>query len=134
MSNEQSYACETKTVKWNDGVEFYTKRWIPAPSTTPRALVIFLHGFAEHVERYNHVWSLFAKRDIEVFGYDQRGFGRSGPSYGDTTLEQQMEDLIYAVQQERKRLDDSLGGDKVPIYLYGHSMVSDHIVSPFIHN
>jgi acylglycerol lipase len=68
-SDTSAYRSETQTVTWFDGVDFFTKRWMPNSSSTPRALVVFLHGFAEHVERYNEVWSLFAAHDIEVFGY-----------------------------------------------------------------
>lgn len=114
---------ETKTVLWHDGVEFFTKRWLPALSIKPRALVIFLHGFAEHIQRYDNVCELFAAKDLEIFGYDQRGFGKSGPHFGDTTIEQQMADLDYAIHEERKRLENLYGKNKIPIYLYGHSMV-----------
>ncbi|KAF2489732.1 alpha/beta-hydrolase [Lophium mytilinum] len=120
-SRDKSYT-ESTSVPWHDGVRFFTKRWIPRDPSPPRALVIFLHGFAEHVERYDHVWPRFAAQGIEVFGYDQRGFGRSGPRYGDTTLEKQVADLAYAIRTERKGLDERFEKRTVPIYLYGHSM------------
>ena len=95
---------------------------MPQTAKQPQALVIFLHGFAEHVERYDHVWPLFARNGIEVFGYDQRGAGESGPAHSDTTLRQQMEDLDRMVCRERQRLREA-GHKDVPLFLYSHSMV-----------
>ena len=129
-SAARKHGCRTenKKIPWRDEVIFYTKRWIPVPTSTPtaspRALIIFIHGFAEHIERYNHVWPQFAERNIEVYGFDQRGFGQSGPAHGDTTLGRQLQDIEFAIQQERMRLDGLWGDGIVPIYLYGHSMVS----------
>lgn len=70
------------------------------------------------------MWPRFVAQGFEILGYDQRGFGRTGPKYGDTTLEQQVMDLDYAIRKERKRLDEKFDNQKVPIFLYGHSMVS----------
>ena len=121
--NDVEFNIEEDISLWHDGVHFYTKRWLPRAPNAPRALLIVLHGLAEHIGRYNHVWPLFARRNIEVMGYDQRGFGKSGPTHGDTTLHESMTDLQYAIRQERSRLDER-GLQNVPIYLYGHSMVS----------
>ncbi|KAF2809120.1 alpha/beta-hydrolase [Mytilinidion resinicola] len=128
-STSDKFYNESISVLWHDGVEFFTKRWVPKDSSPPRALVIFLHGFAEHIERYDHVWPRFAAEGFEVFGYDQRGFGKTGPRYGDTTLEKQVADLEYAIQAERKRLDGGFDKETVPIYLYGHSMGGGIILS-----
>lgn len=123
-TSPQKFYTETKPVPWHDEVTFFTKRWIPKGLVSPRALIIFLHGFAEHIERYDHVWPLFVAHGFEVLGYDQRGFGKTGPTYGDTTMEQQVADLEYAIRTERKSLDERFDGKQVPIYLYGHSMVN----------
>lgn len=108
---------------WPDGVPFYSKRWSPVAAQTPRALLICLHGFAEHIGRYNDMMPKFTERGIEVYGYDQRGFGKSGPRHGDTTLRQAMDDLSHVLVQEREYLSKG-NGAKIPIFLYGHSMVS----------
>ena len=41
----------------------------------PLAQVLFVHGFSEHVERYD--FSEFASKGIQVTAFDQRGFGRT---------------------------------------------------------
>lgn len=66
---------------------------------------------------------MFAKSGIEVFAYDQRGAGLSGPKHGDTTLRQNMDDLRHMIRGERAKLNDR-GLKNIPIWLYGHSMVS----------
>lgn len=117
-----AYTIEETLSSWHDGVKFYVKRWIPQGSSPPRVLLIVLHGFAERIGRYDHVWPLFAKRNIEVMGYDLRGFGRSGPTHGDATLIENLTDLQYIIKEERSRLDER-GLQNVPVFLYGHSMV-----------
>lgn len=90
---------------------------------TPRALLICLYRFVEHIGRYDHMMPKLSEQNIEVLGYDQRGFGRSGPRHGDTTSRQAMSDLSYVFTQECERLS-ARERKKMPILLYGHSMVS----------
>ena len=118
---------ETCSEMWGDGTTFFTKRWTPVTPKDPRALIIFLHGFAEHVERYDDVWPVLVKRGFEVYGYDQRGFGKSSPRYGDTTLPQQVADLEFAVLREMGSLKKRYPNHKIPIFLYGHSMVDQNM-------
>lgn len=120
--SDAEFELDESTGHWPDGVKFFSKRWIPLSSQPPRALLIALHGFAEHVGRYDHVWPLFSRRNIEVFAYDQRGAGRSGPIHGDTTLNQNLTDLEYIIGQECQQLCNR-GLQDVPLFLYGHSMV-----------
>lgn len=121
-AQEGDFITEEQVTSYPDGVKLYTKRWTPIIQKAPRALVIALHGFAEHTGRYDHVWPLFARRGVEVLAYDRRGSGKSGPNHGDTTLDQDLSDLQHVTGQEYARLGsrDLL---RVPIFLYGHSMV-----------
>lgn len=76
----------------------------------------------------NHVVLLtrngFLLTFCQVFAFDQRGFGQTGPKYGETSLGRQLQDLEFAIITERKRADDTWGVNRVPLFLYGHSMVS----------
>lgn len=63
-----------------DRVKLYTKSWIPSGQV--KATVVFLHGFGEHVNRYNHVFDAFATAGIKVRAFDQRGFGQTGRKGG----------------------------------------------------
>lgn len=121
-SSEARYSGTEEHGEWSDGVKKFSKRWTPSSSRSPRAVLIALHGFAEHVGRYDHVWPVFAAQGIEVLGYDQRGFGRSGPTHGDTTLKQSAADLASLIEQEKARLMDN-GLPEIPLFIYAHSMV-----------
>jgi acylglycerol lipase len=37
-----------------------------------------VHGFGEHIARYDRMFSVFASQGIECYGYDQRGWGETG--------------------------------------------------------
>ncbi|KAF9012585.1 alpha beta-hydrolase [Cyathus striatus] len=92
------------------------------PSQPPIAVVLFIHGFAEHVHRYAHFHPLLASRGIAVFAFDQRGFGRTaldkekGSGYGRTSWEDQMRDIEWAVGVVREKWEG------VKVVLMGHSM------------
>ena len=41
----------------------------------PEAIVILIHGFGEHISRYDHVAEKFTAKDISVLGVDLIGHG-----------------------------------------------------------
>ena len=94
-------AAPAYTEAWLPGPEntqFYTRTY-PAASSPPRAIVLFVHGFAEHIGRYEWAHGEYAARGITVFAYDQRGFGRTAldktgksahSSYGRTSWREQL--------------------------------------------
>ncbi|KAF5384513.1 hypothetical protein D9757_006477 [Collybiopsis confluens] len=111
--------------------QFYTRTYRPSASPV-RALIVFLHGFQEHIGRYAHVHPLIAERGIAVFTFDQRGFGRTAldkdkrskkSSWGKTGWSDQMQDLDWAVQTAQKEFTG------VPVFLMGHSMGGGEVLS-----
>ena len=107
------------------GTQFFTRTY--RPSCPVKAAVVFVHGFAEHVARYEHVFPTWSSRGIAVFAYDQRGFGRTAldeqnkskhSSYAKTSWKEQLEDIEWAIQHTKQQFTG------VPVFLYGHSMVS----------
>lgn len=42
--------------------KFYTRDW--KPSGRPIATVVFVHGFAEHCDRYDHVFKEIAEAGV----------------------------------------------------------------------
>jgi len=118
----------------------FEETWLTGPQSTnfytrtyhhkdpPKAAVVFVHGFVEHIARYEHVFPVWAARGIAVFAYDQRGFGRTALGeedkrskdsvYGKTSWREQMEDVEWAVRHTREMFKE---GD-VPVFLYGQSM------------
>lgn len=93
-------------------------------------------GFIEHRARYINLFPLFAQANIGITAFDQRGYGETwtkhptpNKAHGNTTWNQQFQDVEDLVRIERKRLDDKYGAStQVPIYLMGHSMVSREVL------
>lgn len=60
------------------GLELYWQCW--RPSSEPRAVVALVHGVGEHSGRYMNLVGPLVDDGYAVYGYDQRGHGRSpGP-------------------------------------------------------
>ncbi len=98
-----------------DGLTLYTQHW--TPSTSPKALVLLVHGYGEHCGRYSHVADTIARQKASVYAYDQRGHGRSeGPSAYVDRFEQYCDDLDNFYHYVRRQTPE------VPLFLFGHSM------------
>ena len=53
----------------------YYQGWLP--EQTPKAMLLIVHGLAEHSGRYMNVVDYFVPRGYAVYGFDQRGHGKS---------------------------------------------------------
>ena len=107
---------EMTTFSWNtnDGIEIYAKRW---PVEKAKAVICLVHGYGEHINRYNHLASYFNQREIAVLGYDQRGHGNSKGKRGHTpSYEHLMEDVAQLL------IEAETAYPNTPVFLYGHSM------------
>lgn len=118
------------TEAWRPGplaTQFYTRKYTPPDGTSTRAVIVFVHGFAEHIARYIHFHPRLASKGIAVFAYDQRGFGLTAQdtegnksktsAYGKTCWKDQMLDIAWAIGEARKAFPG------IPVVLMGHSMV-----------
>ncbi|KAF8220578.1 alpha/beta-hydrolase [Tricholoma matsutake] len=117
----------------------YTEAWLPGPQTTQfytrtynttkgdaKAVIVFIHGFAEHVGRYTHFHLPLAEHGIAVFAFDLRGFGKTAldteghkskdSTYGKTSWLEQMADIEWALGHAKEAFP------RVPVFLAGHSM------------
>lgn len=56
-----------------DGAQLPFRRW--SPVGRPKAVIIALHGFSDHSAAWRLAGPWWAERGIEVWAYDQRGFG-----------------------------------------------------------
>ncbi|KAF9653756.1 alpha/beta-hydrolase [Thelephora ganbajun] len=110
------------------GTKFYTRTY---KADQPKALLVFVHGFAEHVGRYNHVHEKYPEKGITVFTYDARGFGKTAldaankskdSSYGKTSWKEQFGDIEWAIGQASKEVPG------VPTFLMGHSMGGGNVL------
>ncbi|KAK9446770.1 Alpha/Beta hydrolase protein [Limtongia smithiae] len=103
-----------------NGADFYTKIANPPDGVATIAKLLFNHGFAEHVERYEDFFRTVNAAGIATFAFDQRGAGRTSPNkkdWGHTDSVALFADLDYFVEKVVK--DDA---DGVPWFMIGFSM------------
>lgn len=89
------------------------REWVP--ESTPRAVVVLVHGIAEHSGRYERTGSLLSDAGFLVRSFDLIGFGATGGPRGDIT-----DWSLYHDQIERHLV--WARGQGVPVVLMGHSM------------
>ncbi|KAI0834191.1 hydrolase [Hypoxylon sp. FL0890] len=109
-----------------DGLSLHTKSWLP--STAPKAKLVAIHGFSDHIDRYDDFFPTLARRGIAVHGFDQRGWGKSvrkpadkGRSGPTATV---LADIAAFVRE--KALSDN---DGVPVFVLGHSMGGGEVLT-----
>jgi alpha-beta hydrolase superfamily lysophospholipase len=61
--------------KGQKNLTLYYQGWLP--EQTPKAVLLIVHGLAEHSGRYKNVVEYFVPKGYAVYGFDQRGHGRS---------------------------------------------------------
>ncbi len=91
-------------------------RWYPAPRST--AVLVFLHGLAEHTGRLEHVVADFGTRGFSCATFDLRGHGRSG---GRRHHVARFADYLDDLEHVLARMDE-LAPPSQPRFLVGHSL------------
>ncbi|MFC2010915.1 alpha/beta hydrolase [Chloroflexota bacterium] len=61
--------------KGRNDLNLYYQCWLPVDE--PKAILLVVHGLAEHSGRYSNLVNYFVPRGYGVYGYDQRGHGKS---------------------------------------------------------
>ncbi len=103
-------------------VKLYGQEWDHISST--RGVICLVHGYAEHIGRYEHVADYFARHGFTVFGYDLRGHGQSGGTRAHVdSFEQYINDLDLVLAQARQRHPG------LPMFLYGHSLGGSQVLT-----
>lgn len=95
----------------------------------PIAATILVHGFGEHIARYQHVAQKFAENNISVIGVDLPGHGKSKGKRG---VVNSIYDFFDCIDSEREYLREN--GHDLPLILYGHSMGGNIVANYLIHN
>ena len=97
------------------GVSLFEQWWLPADEM--QAMVVIVHGLAEHSGRYTHVAEYFCQRGYAIGIFDLFGHGKSGGkrSYIQS-FDLLMDDMEKFVERARGRAQ---GKD---LFLLGHSM------------
>ncbi len=97
-----------------DGTQLPLRRW--EPDTTPRGVVLALHGFNDYSDAFSGFGPWMAQNGIAVIAYDQRGFGaapQKGLWPGHDLLADDARDAVTAIA-------DANPG--VPVFALGESM------------
>ncbi|MEM0345291.1 MAG: alpha/beta hydrolase [Thermofilaceae archaeon] len=96
------------------GLATVAYKWLP--EAAPKALVVGVHGFAEHAGRYDHVGRYLAERGFALYMYDLRGHGRSETPRGYVErFDQFVEDTEAFVRYAHRETG-------ARTFLLGHSM------------
>lgn len=109
----------TEVTEWTfDGAQaqIAARSWA-APDSAPRYVAVLVHGYGEHIGRYDHVAEALVEHGAVVYGLDHMGHGRSG---GDRVLIHDfapvVADVDRVVTTAREAWPDR------PVVMIGHSM------------
>jgi alpha-beta hydrolase superfamily lysophospholipase len=109
MEHQEGY------LKSNRATKVYYQYWLPRD--TPKAIVLIVHGLAEHSGRYMNLVNHFVPQGYAVYGIDHLGHGRSE---GKRVYVEQFQDFTKTL----KIYFDSIREKQpeTPIFIVGHSM------------
>ncbi len=113
---------ETLEVKTDDNTPLAAYRW-PAPDGA-HAIVIIVHGMAEHARRYQDFAHTLAENRLDVYSFDLRGHGATTPAvdHGYLGVNIGWQTLIDDVTALRALALNISGA--LPVVLLGHSLGS----------
>lgn len=98
----------------SDNIKIYGKSW--ESEKNYNKMIIFVHGFGEHLGRYEHVAAFFAEKGCAFVAIDRRGHGQSEGQRGHfPNLERELDDLAQHLTVAKARFPN------VPTFIYGHS-------------
>jgi alpha-beta hydrolase superfamily lysophospholipase len=107
------------------GLETIMRFW--EPESSPKAVVVGIHGFAEHSGRYSHFGEFLVEKGIALYMYDLRGHGLSKSERGYiNSFEDFIRDTIAFVEHVKSKTDVK------SFFIFGHSMgglIATHTVS-----
>ncbi|KAK5123336.1 hypothetical protein LTR85_002767 [Meristemomyces frigidus] len=103
-----------------DGHELYTKTWKPA--STIKARTVLVHGFSDHCNNFEPLATLLAQQDIAVYGFDQRGWGRSVHTPAEKGRSGPTGQVMDDVTAFIKHVLAESEGTGSPLFVMGHSM------------
>jgi len=98
----------------NDGLSLFGQSWVPS---SPRAILVLIHGLAEHSGRYMDFAAAANTLEIGVFAVDLRGHGRSpGERLMVNTFDDYLLDVDALMSSVSRAFSDR------PLFLMGHSL------------
>lgn len=101
-------------IKTQDGIDIFCKKDIP---DNPRAVIVIVHGFAEHLARYDNFTQKLNENRIACYRFDDRGHGRStGLMLHVESYNDYINDAELIVQKAKSEFPG------LPLFMFGHSM------------
>jgi len=97
------------------GGQIYYQCWIPHGKIY--AVLLLVHGIAEHSGRYKHVAEYFVSRGYAVYSYDHPGHGKSD---GKRVYVNRFEEFTFVLKNYTEMIQSWQPGKKM--FLMGHSM------------
>ncbi|MFY0689452.1 MAG: lysophospholipase [Cyclobacteriaceae bacterium] len=98
----------------NDGTRLHGKFWHHEKA---KAIICIVHGFGEHIDRYDELAEFLNENGIAVAGMDLRGHGRSEGLKGHTPgFDHYLNDVEELLKSARADYTD------IPMFLFGQSM------------
>jgi len=106
-----------------DGTKLYTKTWKPENDAT-QAVLIFIHGFSDHINAYYDLFPTLSSSpfNIAVYGFDQRGWGRSCKKLADNGHTGPTSLVISDIHDFTLHVASLPEAQGKPLFLMGHSM------------
>ncbi len=108
----------TFEITTSDQIKIHGVNW---ETNSPKAVICLVHGYGEHIERYDHFAEWFNKKGFAVIGTDRRGHGKSGGQKGHTPSFNHYLDELDLLLKEANSSYPSLA--KI---IYGHSAGGNH--------
>lgn len=116
------------TFKATGGLKLFEQRWLPDGDI--KAIVVIVHGYAEHSGRYAHVAEYLTQHGYAIYSFDLRGHGRSeGTRAFIRSFGEYLSDIKLFLERVNERelarpiliLGHSMGGTIVTLFSIAHN-------------
>lgn len=89
--------------------------------SSPKARLVFHHGYGEHCGRYDQVFTYFSEKGIDCHAYDMKSFGESEPDNQQrgmiASYEESIADMVAFAKTVKEAAEEPL-----PLFIAGSSM------------
>jgi alpha-beta hydrolase superfamily lysophospholipase len=115
FAQPSGYALSGPALAGHDGAPLALSVW--RPEGPPRAAILAVHGFGDYApSTFAEAAAAWAAEGVEVWAYDQRGFGRNASRGAWPGVDALIDDFAAAAAQVRAARPD------LPLTAVGHSM------------
>ena len=113
---------ETFWLDTSDRTSLFVNQWLP--EVKPKAIILLLHGMAEHSGRYARLGHALSEAGYGLYAHDQRGHGQSAQrgTLGHYADAQGWSAVVNDVASLHRHISQTHPG--TPIFVLGHSMGS----------